>query len=336
MRFRKVPVEDVDWTALDRYADRTYSQRLPWLNYLRSIGAGSPVIAVLEDDHGRELGCFTGMTNRRFGFSTIGAPLPGWNTAYLGLNLAPGVPRADALRALTRFAFRQEKCLYLEMSDPAADAATALGAGFQIAASENYVSDLTQPEETLFNLMNSATRRCIRKAEREGVTVEVAAPEGFAADYHSQLCEVFARQGLIPTYPRERVEKLIEHVHPSGMLLLLRARAPDGRSIGTAIYPGFGQHSIFWGNGSVTEMHHLRPNQALHWYAMRHWKARGVTRYDWGGTAPYKKNYGPQTVTCIRQFKSALPVLDKMRAPALRSYKAIRKWRSRQLAEQEA
>lgn len=336
MRFRKVPFEDVDWAALDRYADRTHSQRLPWLNYLQSIGAGSPIVAVLEDDHGREIGCFTGMRNRKFGFSAIGAPFPGWNTAYMGLNLAPEVPRIDALRLAARFALREEKCLYLEMSDPACDAETAQAAEFQVAASENYVSDLTRSEEELFNLMSSATRRCIRKSEREGVTVEIADPATFAADYHAQLCEVFARQGLVPTYPRERVEKLIEHVHPSGMLLLLRARAPDGRSIATGIYPGFGQHSIFWGNGSVTEMHHLRPNQALHWFSMRHWKANGVTRYDWGGTAPYKKNYGPETVTCIRQFKSALPILDRIRAPALRSYKAIRKWRSRQLAEQEA
>src|SRR3546814_1076303 len=34
MRFRRVPLNDVDWAELDRFADRTHAQRLPWLNYL--------------------------------------------------------------------------------------------------------------------------------------------------------------------------------------------------------------------------------------------------------------------------------------------------------------
>src|SRR3546814_15089010 len=98
------------------------------------------------------------------------------------------------------------------------------------------------------------------------------------SDWSSDVCS-----SDLPTYSRERVEKLIEHVHPSGSLLLLRARAPGGESIATGIFAGFGRYSTFWGNGSVTDMLHLRPNQALHWYAMRYWKARGVHLHAWGG-----------------------------------------------------
>ncbi len=335
MRFRKVPFDEVDWASLDRYADRTYSQRLPWLNYLKEIGAGVPLVALLEDG-GREIGCFTGIMGKKFGMPTIGGPLPGWNTAYMGLNLAPDVPRAEALTALGNFAFRDQHCLYLELSDPASDVESAGAAGFSVAGSENYVSDLTRSEDELFGLMSSATRRCIRKAEREGVVIEEAAPEGFAADFYAHLREVFTRKGMVPTYSQRRVEALVDCVHSSGMLLLLRARAPSGQSIATGIFAGYGRHSIFWGNGSLTDMLHLRPNQLLHWYAMRYWKARGVSRYDWGGPAPYKKNYGPDTILCVKQFRSAVPVLDRVRKPALRYFKRIRKWRSRQVAEQEA
>src|SRR3546814_6835681 len=49
MRFRRVPLNDVDWAELDRFADRTHAQRLPWLNYLTAIGAGQPLVALLED-----------------------------------------------------------------------------------------------------------------------------------------------------------------------------------------------------------------------------------------------------------------------------------------------
>src|SRR3546814_11965359 len=89
--------------------------------------------------------------------------------------------------------------------------------------------------------MAGATRRCIRKAEREGVSIEEASPMGFAAEFHTQLIDVFSRQGLVPTYSQKRVQTLIDHVHPSGSLLLLRARAPTGESIAPGIFAGFGR-----------------------------------------------------------------------------------------------
>lgn len=334
MRFQQVSLDQVDWDALDRYADRTHSQRLPWLRYLAAINAGVPVVAMLQHD-GETLGCFTGVRNKRLGIPTLGSPIPGWNTSYMGLNLVPGVSRTEALRALSDFAFRDLRCAYVELCDPCADEESAAGAGFSVARVEGYLSDLTLSEGELFSRMTSATRRCIRKAEKEGVTIEEASPEGFAEEFHSHLSEVFSKQGLVPTYSLKRVQTLIEHVYPSGSLLLLRARAPDGQSIASGIFPGFGHYSTFWGNGSVQSMLHLRPNQVIHWYAMRYWKARGVTMHDWGGTGSYKKNYGPADYTYFRQFKSALPLLDRVRGPALRSYKKIRAWRSRRLAGQE-
>src|SRR3546814_11975205 len=54
------------------------------------------------------------------------------------------------------------------------------------------------------------------------LTIEEASPMGFAAEFHTQLIDVFSRQGLVPTYSQKRVQTLIDHVHPSGSLLLLR------------------------------------------------------------------------------------------------------------------
>lgn len=81
---------------------------------------------------------------------------------------------------------------------------------------------------------------------------------------------------------------MIERCHASGDLLLARVRGPDGQSIATGIYLGYGRTSLFWGNGSRREHQKLRPNEALHWFAMRYWKARGVQLHDWGGADAYK------------------------------------------------
>ncbi|HEY0938809.1 MAG TPA: GNAT family N-acetyltransferase [Steroidobacter sp.] len=328
MRFRQIPIEQVDWAALDKYEDRTPEQRKPWLDYLTAVGAGKPVVAMLED-RGSELGWFTGMRKTIVGVPVLGSPLKGYNTTYMGLNLVPGVSRTQALRALSRFAIFDQKCAYLELSDVYCDPECARGAGYEVVSSGGFVTDLHLPEEELFNRMTSACRRCIRKAEKVGLVVEEAKPDGFAAEFHAQLTDVFAHQGLKPTYSEERVAKLIEHVHPSGELLLLRARTDSGQSIATGIFYGFGKYSGFWGNGSIRSMLQLRPNQAIHWYALRYWKARGVRWHHWGGGGEYKEAYGPDALSYCRQFKSAIPGLAKLRKPAIDTYYAIRTWHTR-------
>jgi hypothetical protein len=321
--FKTVDIADIDWAALDQYADRTCSQRKSWIDYLIRIGAGTPVFARLEDG-GKEMGWFTGMRRRYYGVPVLGSPLPGWNTAFMGLNLVPGVPRKDALVALSRYAFLSQKCVYVEISDVVTDTDSARAAGFVTAPSTGYVSDLSLSEDELLARMTSACRRCIKKATREGVIVEEASPEGFAAEFHEQLTNVFAHQGRGPTYSRERVEALVDCVYPSGDLLLLRARTREGQSIATAVFCGFGYYSSFWGNGSIRDMLHLRPNQVIHWYAMRYWKARGVRYHAWGGGGSYKESYGPEPLQYLRSYKGAVPGLAQIRQPAAKLYYWLR------------
>jgi hypothetical protein len=157
--------------------------------------------------------------------------------------------------------------------------------------------DLARPEDEVFAGMSSACRRAIRKAEKSGLTIEEASDPLFADEFYTQLRQVFLRQGLVPTYGVDRVRALIRHLLPTGSLLLLRARDPEGRCIATGIYPAFGSMMFFWGGASLREHQHFRPNEALHWYSMRYWKARGATRYDLGGYVDYKEKYGGSVVS---------------------------------------
>jgi hypothetical protein len=76
--------------------------------------------------------------------------------------------------------------------------------------------------------MTSACRRAIRKSEKEGVVVEQTSGVDFADEYYAQLEDVFAKQSLRPMYGVSRVRELVRSLEPTGRLLLLRARAPDG------------------------------------------------------------------------------------------------------------
>lgn len=291
MRFEKVPLGDVEWARLDAFEDRTFSQRSHWLQFVSQAQQGEIVVARLIDGEATA-GYFTGIIVRRLGVRIMGSPFPGWTTPHLGFNLAPGVSRADAVAALLPFVFRELGCLHAELSDPRLARADVERFGFDVRVGTTFVSDLTEDEDALYSRMASSTRRAIRKSEKSGVTIEVASPDGFAEEFYAHLVDVFAKQQLRPTYDLSRVEQLVRHVHPSGDLLLLRARDPEGRSIASGIFPGYNRGSYFLGNGSLREHQILRPNEAIHWSAMRYWRERGIAMHDWGGGGEYKEKYG--------------------------------------------
>jgi hypothetical protein len=320
MRFVRIPPAEVDWALLDRFDDRMVSQMRGWLDFVAESQGAEIVVARLEA--GREtLGYMSGLMMRRLGARLLGSPLDGWGSPFMGFNLRPGTSPAEALGAAARFAFEDLSCLHFELRDPRLTPEDGARHGFSHRTRLSFVSDLTQDEETLFARMDGACRRCIRKAEKSGVTVETAEPEGFARDYHAQLIDVFAKQDLRPPYGVERVEALIRHLHPTGRLLLLRARDRAGRSIATGIYPGHADWAFFWGNASWREHQGSRPNEALHWNALRIWKARGARTFDWGGGGDYKRKYGVVEVHNPHFYRSRHAAVAWLRGAAFTLYR---------------
>ena len=279
----------------------------------------TPLIAELRE--GREVvGYFTGLTFNRLGVKILGSSFPGWTTPYIGFNLVPGASRAAALGAVEQMAWDRLKCLHMEVSDPDFIAEDGESLGFACEFYKSYRTDLRKSEEKLFSRMNSACRRCIRKAEKSGVTIEEAHGLAFADEYYEQLVDVFAKQKLVPMYTVNRVRTLIRNLEPTGRILLLRARDPKGKCIATGIFPGFNKIAEFWGNASFRSSQSLRPNELIHWYAMRYWKRRGIEVYDWGGEGKYKEKYGcvPHRVPWFT--KSRHELVSKLRDQARKMF----------------
>jgi len=303
MKWQRLEYCYVDHSSLDAFSDRTVFQTKQWLDFLADAVNATPVIAELRGLEGR-LGYFTGAIIQKMGFRILGSPFPGWTTSYMGFNLLPDVPRKEALAALEVFAFRELDCIHLEIMDGNLSLLDGQSLGFSSRLLSGYRSDLSVSEVALLAGMTSACRRCIRRSEKSGVTVEQANDDMFAREYYDQLRDVFRKQGLTPTHDLDRVRKLIQHLGPTERLLLVRARNSEGRCIATGIYPAMNERSYFWGNASYRKYQCLRPNEAVHWYAMRHWKTRGIRWHDWGGGGEYKKKYGGTPIAVPWFYKS--------------------------------
>ena len=291
MKARLIDPKSVDWAKLDTFADRTVFQTREWLQFVHETQSAKIVMCEIMDGN-QPVGFFSGLVFSRLGIRMLGSSFPGWTTPYMGFNLVAGASRKAALGAVEDLAWRELKCLHMEVSDPFFVPEDGTDLGFTGDAYPSYRTDLTQTEDKLFGNMDSACRRCIRKAEKSGVVIEEAHDAAFADEYYEQLKDVFAKQGLVPTYPVERVRALVKNLKPTGRVLLVRARDPEGKCIATGIFPGFNKIAEFWGNASLRSGQNFRPNEAIHWYAMRHWKKRGVEVYDWGGEGKYKEKYG--------------------------------------------
>jgi hypothetical protein len=291
MKCSIVDSEKVDWKMLDQFADRTVFQTREWLRFIAETQKAEPVIVELRDG-GQLAGYFSGLTFTKFGIKVLGGSFPGWTTPYVGFNMVPGASRSDALAAMEQFAWDTLKCVHMEVSDPEFVVEDGEKLGFTVGSYPSYRTDLRKSEDELFNGMDSACRRCVRKAEKSGVKIEEAHDLAFADEYYEQLKDVFAKQGLVPTYKVDRVRALVKHMEPSGRVLLLRARDPEGKCIGTGIFPGHNKIVEFWGNASFRSGQIWRPNEYMQWYVMRYWKNRGAEIYDWGGEGKYKEKYG--------------------------------------------
>jgi hypothetical protein len=315
VRFQLLDEPDIPWETLDAFEDRVVFQTREWLAFIAASQHARPVIAEVRDGD-IVAGYFSGLVVRKFGVKILGSSFPGWTTPYIGFNLRPGYRRGELLEPLTRWAFAELGCWHVEVSDRCFAPGESDTAGFERSAYETYKTDLTKSEDDLFKGMESACRRCIRKAEKSGVVIEEAHDEAFADEYYAQLQDVFAKQGKVPTYPVERVRALLKHLLPTGRLLAVRARNADGKCIGTGLYPGMNDVAFFWGNASWRSEQIWRPNEYLHWYALRYWKHRGVKLFDWGGGGTYKEKYGVEPYSVPWYLRSRFPFLAVIRNQA--------------------
>ena len=160
--------------------------------------------------------------------------------------------------------------------------------------------DLAIGETRLFENMDSSARRGVRKAEKDGVTVEVSHSEQAVLDFYRLQCLTRQRHGL-PPQPWRFFLNLWRHIvsQNQGMVVLASA---SGAKIAGAVYFFLGGRAIYKYGASDYRMQNLRPNNLVMWEGMK-WLARqGVKSLDLG-----KSSFGNEG---LRKFKLNLGAGD--------------------------
>ncbi len=150
----------------------------------------------------------------------------------------------------------------------------------QIQFKNSIVIDLTPDEDALIMRLSQSTRRKVRVAEREGVTIRAAA-ESDVPMLYDLYTETGARDGFL-VRPREYYERAWRDFMRDGLCHPLIAEV-DGQPVSHVVLYKFGQ-TVWYFYGASRDIHRDKmPNYLLQWEAMRWAKSQGCTRYDlWG------------------------------------------------------
>jgi hypothetical protein len=293
--FHRVDFASIDEKELDAFPDRIIFQTQPWINFIARTQNAEPVVAALREDD-ETLGYFTGLIVKKFGFKILGSPFPGWSTPYIGFNLKPGVSRRIAIEALPDFAFDDLKCHHVELMDRRMVPEDCAHLALECLMFESFEVDVSLAEDQLWKNMRRECRQCIRKAEKCDVRIEEASDLSFAREHYAQLKHVFAVKNSVPPFSVERIKRLIELVHPSGNLLMLRARNKDGICIATSIFAAMNQIMFYWGAASWRHLSQVRPNELVVWNAIQYCKERGMSTFELIGGGDYKLKFGSRRI----------------------------------------
>lgn len=294
----------VDYTKIDideYYSthDKSVFTTIPWMNYLLEDNPGSVPVVIRITQNERFAGYFTGLLVKKLGVKILGSPFRGWSTCFMGVETIDELEQ-DAIvglyKELQKFLMKEYKCQYMSISDRKLSVDLA-EKHFRTISTDTLELHINRTDDELFKVFKTDCRNFIRQFERRGAILEIAEPNDlFAEEYYKQLIDVFDKQGLVPTYSVEKVKCLLHHLGSANMVLCLRVKDPDGNSIASSIYPGYGNKFFFWGGASDRSGQHYRPNEYMIWTAIKYWRDRGAVCFDMVGVRDYKKKFGPDEV----------------------------------------
>lgn len=294
-----------------------------WLEYLEKTN-NQPIKVIQIEKNGSVVGFLTGQVVQKSKVRIFAAPFKGWSTCYMGFELYDYSDITTIISEISAFIFKELKCLYIEIVDrfiPIESLGKVTDTNIATDAVTTLELDIDRTDEELFKVFKTDCRNYIRQFERKGAVIKKVKPtQQFVDNYYDQLIEVFAKQNLVPTYSKKKVEDLVFSFKDSDNMLCYEVYDPDGKSIATSIFFSYGDYGYFWGAASYREFQFYRPNEYMIWSAIKEFREKGIKTFDMVGYRKYKMKFGPTSVQYPRIMLSKFKILFPMRNFALKCF----------------
>ncbi len=143
------------------------------------------------------------------------------------------------------------------------------------------VLDLRQEPDALLAGMKSKTRYNIRLGLRSGITVR-RGDRSDVAVFHRMLEQTASRQGFVPN----RLDYLLDLYETLGSWCEVFVAEYEGQAVAGLLAMTFGDTVVYKRGAWSGEEGNRRPNEVMHWEAIKWANAHGFKRYDFDGIEP--------------------------------------------------
>ncbi|MCX8022629.1 MAG: GNAT family N-acetyltransferase [Syntrophorhabdaceae bacterium] len=170
-----------------------------------------------------------------------------------------------------------------------------------------HVLYLSGDEKRLLKDLKDTTRRNIKKAQGEGLQIEILTTEKAVQEFYRLNAMTRKLHGL-PPQPPFFFRELYEHVISKGMGVVVLAFYQN-KAIAGALYLHYGDKVIYKYGASDRAYQHLRPNNLVMWEAIKWYNGRGYRFFYFGrtetenqGLRRFKLDWGTEEYT-IRYYR---------------------------------
>lgn len=227
-----------------------------------------------------------------------------WTTravVYGSILYTPGVEGREAIKMLMK-AYRREMrgcILFTELRNVTdlQDIQPVLQEfGFAKENHLNFVVDLRQMIDRMWDRLDPNAKSNINKARRKGVVIEEAvSPETVRTSY-GLLQEVYNRIH-VPLAHYSLFQATFDILRPKGMVKFFMARTGD-TYIGTSIVLLYKDIVYGWYAGAIHDYSSYKAGEMLNWHVLEWGAQNGYSSFDFGGAGKPDEEYGP------RKFKA--------------------------------
>lgn len=159
--------------------------------------------------------------------------------------------------------------------------------------------DLKLEVEKIYENMGKKTRNRVKKARKDGITVDFSSSIKDLREAYSVISSTSALRS-IPELPWRYIEKLHECFQNNGCESMVALGYADGdTALSAAHLIGFDKKMVLWHAGSTDKGYKLNVGSLVQAEVIEHSKNSGYLVYDMGGTEPDDPGYAG-----IHMFKS--------------------------------
>jgi hypothetical protein len=143
--------------------------------------------------------------------------------------------------------------------------------------------DLVSSEEQLFGRLENSTRRAIRKAEKDGVTVEISQRLEAMDIFYSLQCKTRKKHGL-PPQPFSFFSNIHKHIFSQNSGIVAVA-SWQKTPIAASVYFHLADRAIYKYGASDKKFQHLRGSNLVMWEAIKWYLQKGAKKLHLGRTS---------------------------------------------------